>query len=287
MAVQADLGAFLRARRERVRPADVGLPEGLSRRTPGLRRQEVAQLAGMSVEYYVRLEQGRGGLPSAEVLDALATTLRLDPAARGYLFDLVEATRPARRRPARQRLDIETVAGSTRRFLAAITEVPAVVLGRSLDVLAWNDPFTRVFYDPTQAGRRARNAARFVFLDPLARTLYRNWEQIAHDTIAMLRTAFAAAGCTGDAPCLALPAELAAASPEFDRWWNGHDVDDVCTRKELNHPRVGLLRLDHAALALADSPGQRLVTYLPADDDSAAALATLLRATSTQLRLVT
>lgn len=213
MAAKEDLREFLRSRRARVEPSDVGLPAGdRLRRVPGLRREEVAQLAGVSVDYYVRLEQGRDLNVSQAVLDAVARVLRLTDDEHAHLSDLAQPSSRRRRTPAPrpQRVRPEV------RALVNAFSTPAFVLGRRLDFLATNAMARALLFDVDAAPPRARNHARWVFLDPVARERYVNWEAIARDNVATLRMD---AGRHPDDPELAaLVGELVVASPEFAAW---------------------------------------------------------------------
>jgi len=247
------LGEFLRSRRARVQPEDLGLPVfGRRRRVPGLRREEVAQLAGVSVDYYVRLEQGRGQGASDAVLDAVARVLRLDATERSHLHDLARPPReprppaPTAVRPAVQLL-LDTVAG------------PAFVLGRCMDVLAWNALADAVIgLSALPPGRR--NMARQAFLDPAARAFYPQWRTVAAETVAHLR--LDAARRPGDAAMAALVADLSAGSELFRELWQEHGVQEKSHgRKLLDHPLVGRLDVGYEALALPGDPDQLLVVY--------------------------
>ncbi|GAA1073242.1 MULTISPECIES: helix-turn-helix transcriptional regulator [Kitasatospora] len=248
------LGAFLRARRAMVRPESLGLPEyGRRRRVPGLRREEVAQLAGVSVDYYVRLEQGRGGGTSTEVLDAVARVLQLDATERAHLHRLARPPRedavaaaPAEVRDG-VRLVLDMLAG------------PAFVLGRCMDVLAWNAP-AEALLGLSDLPEGERNMARHAFLDPRARAFYPAWEQVAAETVAHLR--LDAARHPADRRAAAFVGELSARSPEFRRLWDGHAVaEKTHGRKLLRHPTAGLLDLGYETLALPGDPALLLVVY--------------------------
>ncbi|MGO4753105.1 helix-turn-helix domain-containing protein, partial [Streptomyces sp. 2MCAF27] len=185
---QAELKAFLRSRRARIHPSDVGLPTfGDRRRVPGLRREELARLAGVGVDYYVRLEQGRNDKISGELLDAIARALRLDDVERAHLHNLARPTRPTRPTRRHGHRFVERAAPGLQRLLDSMTRAPAYVVGRRTCVLAWNRPAALVFGDFGALPVRDRNMARLVFLDPAARTLYRDWEVKARDVIARLR----------------------------------------------------------------------------------------------------
>lgn len=257
MDQRTELSEFLRSRRARLRPQDVGLPDhGGRRRVPGLRREELAQLAGVSVAYYIRLEQGRGRNVSTAVLDALANALRLTPAERDHLTHLV---RPVSRRlrPAGRTQGIRP---AVQELLDAMEGVPAYVVGRRLDILGWNRPARALLGDFAALPRRQRNLAWQVFLDPAARELYENWAAKAADVVGFLRRD---AGRAPDDPDLAaLIGELSVKSTEFRTLWAAHDVQDKGFGvKVLRHPVVGRLTLAYETLALPADADQQMVTY--------------------------
>jgi transcriptional regulator with XRE-family HTH domain len=258
--VNREIGDFLRSRRARVQPDDLGLSSYGRRRVPGLRREELAQAAGVSVDYYVRLEQGRTPNVSDSVLDAIANALRLDATERAHLRDLVRPAKPARTAPRPQRVHPGLV-----RLLETIEGVPAFVLGRRMDILAWNRLADAIC--GFSAMRLAqRNAARYTFLDPAAHELYADWPAVAAETVAYLRLD---AGRHPNDPSLAsLVGELSMQDDTFRQLWARHGVQDK-TRgvKRMNHPVVGELNLNYETLALPDDPTQLLVTYLAAADD--------------------
>jgi transcriptional regulator with XRE-family HTH domain len=247
------IGGFLRARRELVRPDDVGLPEFGRRRVPGLRREELAMLAGVSADYYVRLEQGRDQHPSEQVLDALARALRLDDDATAHLHELA---RPAPRRRRRAPVRAERVRPSLLALLDTWTHTPAFVLGRCMDVLAANRLAGALH--PTCA--RGGNMVRMAFLDPSAIERMPELAQIRQDTVAALR---ASIGPDLDDPALTdLVGELSLKSEEFRRLWARHDVRDKTSgRKRIVHPQVGELDLAYESFAVNGADGQILVTY--------------------------
>jgi transcriptional regulator with XRE-family HTH domain len=257
MDKRRELGEFLKSRRGRLRPDDLELPSFGRRRVPGLRREELAQLAGVSVDYYVRLEQGRAGQPSEGVLDALGRALRLDDTEWAHLHDL---SRPAHRR--RREPPPERVRPEVRRLMGALdsTSTPAMVIGRRADVLAWNETAAALVADWGALPPEQRNAARHVFLDEGARELYPDWEEGARATVAYLRLA---AGRHPDDPALAeLIGELSMKSEEFRRWWPRHDVQEKTHgTKRFMHPIVGPLTLAYESLALDGDGDQTLVVY--------------------------
>jgi transcriptional regulator with XRE-family HTH domain len=234
------LAAFLRARRARLRPEDVGLPVGVGlRRTPGLRREELAALAGVSVDYSIRLEQGKETNPSRAVLAALATALRLDDDARAHLFALADHV--ARRRPVHHPPD-RTVTTSMRLLLENLRPCPAMVLSRTSDVLAANPEGLALLHGLAEWPPARRNTIRYVFLHPGAQALFGDWRATAAGAVADLRTVLAS---DPDAPDVAeLVEELSAVSPEFAALWERHDVRRKnSTQKVIHHPMVGTLSL--------------------------------------------
>ena len=241
------LGAFLRARRARVAPEHVGLAGGRRRRVRGLRREELAQLAGISVDYYVRLEQGRATQPSPEVLDALARALGLDAAERRHLATLVEARRGAA--PSAR------VSPLLRRIVAAVGDFPAVVTNHRLDVVAWNSLGGELFGGLSDPARRDRNNARYLFLDPASRDLHPDWEDRAAEAVGQLRVA--AGRYPDDRVLAALITDLSARSPEFRRVWSSGEVV-MCGagRKRLRHPEAGVLTLDYETLHVPSTAGE-------------------------------
>ncbi|WP_405561987.1 helix-turn-helix domain-containing protein [Streptomyces sp. NBC_01180] len=272
------LGTFLQARRARLRPADVGLRDlGPRRRVAGLRREELAQLAGVSVSYYARLEQGLSRGASAEVLDAIARALLLDDHEREHLDRLAGAARhtPRPRRPRPEKLTDET-----RDLLRAVDGVPALVLGRRTDVLAWNalgHALLAGHLDPLGPDDPALrpNMTRILFLDPHCRELYANWTRKARAVVGNLRIAV---GRHPDDPLLAgLIGELTMKSPEFVALWADHRVApcDAATY-ELRHPVVGTVTVTQQTLSIARSPDQALIVCTtPAGSSSEEALALL------------
>ncbi|MFG2084880.1 MULTISPECIES: helix-turn-helix transcriptional regulator [unclassified Spirillospora] len=254
------LAEFLRSARARLSPHEAGLDEPLvgRRRVAGLRREELARLAGVSVDYYTRLEQARSRSASPEVLDALATALHLDDAEREHLHTLARP-RPARRR---RRPRPQRVHPATWRLLDILEAArrPGFVLGRRLDVLAHNRLAGRLITDFRALPAAERNQARFVFLDPHARELYKNWPIVAADTAAMLRRD---AGRHPDDPALStLIGDLSIRSGEFRRSWSDNKVHQRTTgNKDYHHPLVGDLTITYQALTPADDPDQTLFIY--------------------------
>ncbi|MFJ4535406.1 helix-turn-helix transcriptional regulator [Streptomyces tibetensis] len=279
----SEIREFLRTRRARITPEQAGLaPHGGARRVPGLRREEVAQLAGVSVDYYIRLERGRTQGVSESVLDAVARALHLDDTERAHLFDLAQPTATRTRR--KRLLAPQRVHPVLYRTLDSLS-VPAVVQGRRTDVLAANRLAHALYTDFEARPRRERNFARYVFLDEAARSLYADWDQVAGDCLAMLRLY---AGRHPDDPQLTeLVGELSLHSDAFRRMWADHDVVAHTTgTKRLHHPLVGDLTLDYLVLAVEGDPDQTLTIYSPEPaSPSAEALALLAGWTGTSASL--
>ena len=251
---------FLRTRRARITPAQAGLaPHAGARRVPGLRREEVAQLAGVSVDYYIRLERGRTQGVSETVLDAVARALRLDETERAHLFDLAQPA-TGRAKPRRV-LSPQRVRPAVYRTLDSLA-LPALVQGRRMDVLAANKLGSALFVDFEARPRRERNFARYLFLDETARALYADWDFAARDCVATLHLY---AGRHPDDPQLTeLIGELSVHSDIFRRMWADHDVLAHTTgTKRLHHPLVGELTLDYVVLAVEGDPDQSLVILTP------------------------
>ncbi|MEU8890760.1 helix-turn-helix transcriptional regulator [Streptomyces sp. NPDC048442] len=254
---RAELSEFLRTRRARLQPEDVGLPNfGRHRRVPGLRREELAQLAGVSVAYYTRLEQGNGRNVSGEVLDAIARALRLTDAEHSHLTHLAKPKQHKKKRPARP----QHMRPALHHLIDAMDGVPAYVVGRRSDVLGWNRMAAALFGDWAALPPEERNWARICFLHPEARELFVDWEQKASDMVSFLRME---AGCFPNDPLLsALVGELSVKSEEFRSLWATHDVREKGHGvKRMRHPLVGELTLSYETLRLPDDHDQSLVTY--------------------------
>ncbi|MGW8974082.1 helix-turn-helix transcriptional regulator [Streptomyces platensis] len=245
------LGDFLRARRSGLRPEDVGMASYGVRRVAGLRREEVAVLAGVNVDYYTRLEQGRERHPSPQVLDALSRALHLDSDARAHLHRLAGIA--PNDRPARQR---NVVSPALRQLMDGYPHTPAFVVNGALDILAAN-ALADALYSPFDP---ADNLARMTFLDPAAGDFYTRWDWTAQATVANLRQA---AGFAPDDPRLnALVATLTEQSTAFAALWQAHSVRGKTQDAKLfNHPDVGPLTLTYQAFDVRDAPGQQLVIY--------------------------
>lgn len=259
----ARLGTFLRSRRARITPAEIGLRPSLGiRRVPGLRREELAAAAGVSVDYYTRLEQGRAQSVSDAVLDAIGRVLRLDPSERTHLGRLARPVR-ARRQPSRR------VRQGLQLVLDQVADVPAFVLGRRMDVLAWNRMACLVIADFPGLPPRMRNMPRLAFGQPDAAEHYRDWAGVAEETVAYLRWA---AGRDPDDPLLAeLIDELSTASTEFRRIWSSHAVHEkTFGAKLMRHPLVGDLDFGYETLAPPGDAEQTLVIYTVVPDSPTA-----------------
>lgn len=256
MAPKVELREFLKSRRDRLRPEDVGLPTGGARRVPGLRREELAMLAGVSVDYYVRLEQGRDLTPSDSVLDALARALRLDEVEHAHLRALA---RPGRASVGAGSADVPPVVRTGVRMLIDGLDRPAFVIGRRMDILATNRMARTLLADFDAMPPRDRNHARWIFLDPATRALYVDWALVARENVAILR--HDAARHPDDPLLRELIGELTMASTEFATWWAELDVTARSHgSKRYRHPAVGEMTIHFEAMALAD-PEQSLFIY--------------------------
>ncbi|GGN48949.1 DNA-binding protein [Streptomyces albiflavescens] len=254
-----ELGRFLRARRARVTPAEVGLTAGGGRRrTPGLRREELAALAGISIDYCSRLERGRETRPSPSVVDALARALLLDQDEHEHLRSL--AARAARTAPEPPTAPSRTVRPGVKLLLSSLRPNPAYVVSRTNDLLACNPSGLRLFVGMEDWPAGQRNIARYVFLHPAARELFHDWHHQIRGCVARLR---ALAGTDPDAPDLTrLAGELLLKSPEFARLWERYDVQgSTHGRKTFHHPEVGELTLGYQSMELEGTPGHRLIAY--------------------------
>lgn len=251
---KSELGEFLQARRAAVSPTAAGLPDtGERRRVPGLRREEVAAMVGLSTDYYVRLEQGRGGRPSESVLEAIAAALILDTTEREHLYRLAHPP-PQRPRARQQRVSAPVLA-----FLETLT-VPALVMTSSAQVTGWNALACAVFTDFANRPVQERNTAWLLFRDEEVAARHRNWQTAARNTVGMLRRA---AGKIPDDPDLtALVGELSVYSSTFRRLWSTHHVYEKSTGlTQLRHPDVGDFDLTFLAWTTPSAPNQVVVTY--------------------------
>jgi transcriptional regulator with XRE-family HTH domain len=254
-----EIREFLTSRRARITPQEAGLASYGSRRVPGLRREEVAVLAGVSVPYYTRLERGNMTGVSGSVLDALARALRLDDAERAHLLDLAHAAQPTVA-PRRRRQPRERVRPAIQRILDAMTDAAAHVTNERLDILASNQ-LNYALYSQLFDGRVPPvNAPRFVYLDPRAREFYLDWDRSARDIVAVLRSA--AGRNPYDRELSDLVGELSTRSDTFRTYWAAHDVRfHVSGVKQLHHPVVGDITLNYERLELAADSGLAIMTY--------------------------
>ena len=273
VARRREAGEFLRSRRERLTPSDVGLPNGFRRRTPGLRREEVAMLADVGTTWYTWLEQGRDVRPSDELLSALAGALRLDPTERRHLYILHERLAPEQRSAGP-----EWIEEPLRRMLDSLTGQPAYILGRRWDVLAWNRAADVVYGSYGRLEGDERNALHLVFVDPDHRRLLVDWEAVARASLAMFRAD--CARYAGDPEFERLTARLIRLSPEFAQWWPQREVSRPLTgQKRINHPTAGRMLFEYSSLGVGDPPNMKLIVFTPLEDQNTAQkLAMLLRA---------
>lgn len=274
---RAELAEFLRSRRARLRPEELGLPVyGGRRRVPGLRREELARLAGVSVDHYVRLEQGRTLHFSEAVLDAVACALRLDAVERGHLYRLARSRSEADRTNAM--LPLQRVRPGLRRLLDSSADVPAYVIGRNTDVLAWNRLGAALITDFGALPPQRRNMARLVFQDGRMRSLYADWRGKAGDVVAYLR--LDAGRHPDDSRTAALLDELSATSPEFREVWAEHRLKEKTHgRYVYQHPLAGRLDLGFEALRLPDDPDQAFIAHTAEDGSPSQAALHLLAMT--------
>jgi transcriptional regulator with XRE-family HTH domain len=263
-----ELAAFLRSRRERLDPHDYGLPSRRqSRRTPGLRREEVAELAGVSIDYIVRLEQGRGLRPSADVVEALSRALRLAPAERAYLFDL------ARQRPRNTDKPATTAAPPLARLVTDLSPLPAMLMNHRYDILAWNHEMASLLLDFDTLPPSQRNSMWLCLMHPEIREFYVDRERVVREGIAHLRAAWAAH--PEDRALTDLIAEFITHDEEFARLWAERDVKIGRGSKAIRHPDAGTIAVHFEVLMPLQDTDQRLMICRPADADSQAALTRL------------
>jgi hypothetical protein len=258
----SELGEFLRAKRAAISPQKVGLPAvGRPRRVPGLRREEVALLADVGVDHYTRLEQGRTTSASDAVLISIGQALRLNEDEQAYLLALARPAAPARggSHPTKTP-QAPHVSAPTQALLDSLAEAPALVLGRRMDILAWNRMAAALFLDFAALRPDHRNLVRLVFLQPRVRALYADWDNVAAECVARLR--MDAVNYPKDRRLTALVGELSIQDADFRRWWGGHDVRAISVgRKTFNHPLAGPLTLDWQAMQINTEHDQTLVVY--------------------------
>jgi transcriptional regulator with XRE-family HTH domain len=263
-----ELGAFLRSRRERLAPETAGIACGARRRTPGLRREEVAMIAGVGTTWYTWLEQGRDVRPSVEVLTALCEALQLDAAEQRHLFTLA-----GRQQPEQRRIVAGKIEGPLLHMLQSLVLQPAYVVGPRWDVLAWNDAAVAIFGDYGLLEGDARNIIHGVFTDPHRRHLLVDWEQLARATLAAFRAESA-------------KYVMMRSSPEFREWWPQRDVvHRLSGMKHLRHPIAGAMVFEHMSLSIDDGSDMKLIVYTPlAEQNSVAKLRKLLDAQPAEKR---
>jgi hypothetical protein len=275
---RAELAHFLRTRRERLKPSQFSLPEGAKhRRTPGLRREELAQIAAISPIWYTKLEQGQQIQVSAQVLESLVRTLQLTSQEREYLYLLAREHLPL---PARHHTP--SITPHQQSMLDALNPYPAVILNERWDVLGWNHNASQVFTDYRTLSDWERNILWLMFTRPEQRTFYANWEPMSKQILAQFRAS--SGSSTGEDWWLSRRDRLMQASPEFRQWWSRHDIGAIqISQKELNHPRVGMLVLQPTALVLADDPNLKLFLYIPLAQADTAKKLSLLADTGSRL----
>jgi len=251
---RVEFGDFLRSRREKLSPKTVGLPAGRRRRTAGLRREEVAQLAGIGVDWYIRLEQGRTVSPSVTTIDALARALRLSKTEHAHLKALA-------RDGARAAFVPEIVPSPIRRMIHSLQQ-PAYITGRRWDVLAWNEAAEDIF-GFGQLPEQDRNTLLLVLTNKQTRKVYgAGWADVAKSMVAMFRATHDV--WAGDPAFVELLTRLRQGSPEFVKWWEAHEIRSTSSGlKIMNHPTKGLLRFEHTSFQANDDPALKLVIYTP------------------------
>jgi transcriptional regulator with XRE-family HTH domain len=263
------LAAFLRTRRARLQPADVGLPERGRRRTPGLRREEIAQLSGVGVTWYTWLEQGRDITASAQVVDALARALLLTPDQHRHLRDLAGLT------PLQPETPVDDLLPRLQRLVDAVTPNAACVYDAHFDYLAWNSSYARVRYDPGRLPADRRNLAWMMFTDPENRARLASWEPSARSVISQFRAA--AAQRPDDPRFTELVAALSEASPEFKQWWADYPIRYFRPATVgIDHPRIGRIMLEIFQLRLVEHPDLLMVVQVPARSEDLERVASLL-----------
>ncbi len=271
-----ELAQFLRTRRERLSPEAVGLSVGSHRRTPGLRREELSQLAGMGVTWYTRLEQGQDIIVSPQVLESLARVFDLNAAEREHLFVLAREQVPA---------DPYPLTSSISPQLQAVLDTicnPAYIINPRWDIMGWNQAMYRVFSDLDTYSIQERNILRSLFTNPLQRIQLCDWEKEARGTLALFRAS--SDRYVGETWFKSLVAELEQRSPEFRAWWAQHNIQSAYTgQKELKHPLVGELFLQTSTFQVVDAPDLRMVIFTAAEAETAKKLSQLTELKEAQL----
>ncbi len=267
---RAELAAFLRSRRERITPGDVGLPPGIRRRTSGLRREEVAMLAGVGVTWYTWLEQGRRINASTQVLDAVARTLKLDQPEREHLYRLADVPAAAAA-AADGATQVARVAPEMQRILDGMTTLPASILNERFDLLAWNHAYAALFPGVVRQPACERNTLWLSFTYAPCCHPYLNRDEQLGTLVAQLRAAYGRH--VGEAAWTKFVRRLQAASPEFSKLWAQHEVASPTT---FRHPAHDRLVMNTTSLGILAAPGTRMVVYTPADDVTCAAVASLI-----------
>ncbi|GHO49841.1 helix-turn-helix transcriptional regulator [Ktedonospora formicarum] len=256
---RTELAQFLRSRRERLAPWQVGLQPGTRRRTPGLRREELAMVAGVGTTWYTWLEQGRDIAVSEQVLDSLACALQLDASERAHLFILARQQLPVRPLPLTQTID-----ASLQLILDAMGSYPALVLNPRWDIIAWNQLACHVFADFDKMAIHERHILWFLFTNSEHQNMSVDWEKSAQQMLALFRAS--TQRYIGEAWLNELITDLKQASPSFREWWSHHNVQEVQTEhKYLKHPLVGLLTLQAKTFQVADQPDLQMIIYIPVE----------------------
>ncbi|QBD83023.1 XRE family transcriptional regulator [Ktedonosporobacter rubrisoli] len=266
------LAQFLRTRREHISPSQVGLPPGTRRRTPGLRREELASIAGVGTDWYTRLEQGRDITASAQILESLAHALKLDRDERAHLFVLARKQLPVDPLPLTQSVD-----PTLQLILERMGTYPAAVVNHRWDMIAWNQATRQVYADFNTMSARERNVLWFLFTDPRQRTQWLNWEEEARSKIAFFRAS--TQRYIGETWFTELVNDLSASSPEFREWWPRHDVQRTHVKPiYFNHPLVGLLIFQIKIFHIVDDPDLQMIVSTPVPGTETASKLTALSA---------
>ena len=270
---RAELADFLKTRRARLHPEQFGLPMVGRRRTPGLRRDEVAQLAGVGVSWYTWLEQGRDITVSDQVLESLASVLQLDAEERGHLFFLARGMVPV----SDGNFEVDPLTSGHQAVLDALGTSPAYLMDQFFNVIAWNESACRVFGDFALRSERDHNLVWYIFTHPSERRFFVNWEQAAQHAIMSFRAVYDRHA--GEMWFEQLVADLKQASPEFRAWWPLHDIEWSCDphEKELNHPQVGCLLVYSTVLVIPDAPTLQMVVFTARSQDTVVKLVSLLK----------